>query len=109
MIFITAMFSIKPEHAEQWPEISRQFTESTRAESGCLWFEWSRSIDDPQNYVLVEAFRDAAAGEAHVQSDHFAAATAKLPAYLASTPRIVNAQVEGTDWAELGELAVTDS
>ncbi|MDP9075019.1 MAG: antibiotic biosynthesis monooxygenase, partial [Actinomycetota bacterium] len=34
MIFITAMFSIRPEHADNWPEITRAFTEATRAEPG---------------------------------------------------------------------------
>lgn len=106
MIFITATFLIKPEHAEDWPEIARSFTEATRAEEGCLWFDWSRSLDDPNTYVLVEAFRDGDAGGAHVSSEHFQAARRELPPYLQATPRIVNAEVEGTDWSELGELAV---
>jgi quinol monooxygenase YgiN len=54
----------------------------------------------------VEAFRDDDAGAAHVQSEHFKVATKELPNYLAETPRIVNAQVPGTDWSELGEMAV---
>lgn len=108
MIFITAKFSIKPEHADAWPEISGSFTEATRGEEGCLWFDWSRGLDDPTEYVLVEAFRDDAAGAAHVQSDHFKAATGELPAYLVRTPKIVNATVDGTDWSELGEMAVNN-
>ena len=67
MIFITAKFPVKPEHADAWPSLSREFTEATRAEEGCLWFEWSRSLDDPNVYVLVEAFRDDDAGGAHVR------------------------------------------
>jgi quinol monooxygenase YgiN len=106
MIFITARFRIRPEDADRWPEISRPFTEATRAEAGCLWFDWSRSIDDPTEYVLVEAFADDEAGASHVQSDHFKAAQKELPPHLAETPRIVNASVPGTDWSELGELAV---
>ncbi|GAA2039596.1 putative quinol monooxygenase [Terrabacter terrae] len=106
MIFITAKFAVKPEHADDWPQISRAFTEATRAEEGCLWFDWSRSLDDPTEYVLVEAFRDEAAGGAHVQSDHFTEATSTLPAYLSATPKIVNTTVEGTQWSELGEMEV---
>src|SRR5580658_5052293 len=71
MIFITAKFQVLPEHADAWPQISAEFTEATRAEPGCLWFDWSRSLDDPNEYVLVEAFRDGDAGAAHVQSAHF--------------------------------------
>jgi quinol monooxygenase YgiN len=106
LIFITAKFRVKPEDAERWPEISRPFTEATRAEPGCLWFDWSRSIDDPTEYVLVEAFRDGGAGAAHVQSAHFAAARRDLPMHLVETPRIVSQSVDQDDWLELGELRV---
>jgi quinol monooxygenase YgiN len=107
LIFITARFRIKPEHADAWPEISREFTEACRAEPGCLWFDWARALDDSNEYFLTEAFADDDAAAAHVQSDHFKKATSELPAYLAETPRIVNATVPGTDWSELGEMAVS--
>ena len=106
MIFITAKFRILPQHADDWPAIARDFTLATRAEAGCLWFDWSRSIEDPTEYVLVEAFADGDAGAAHVQSDHFRSAQKELPPHLAETPRIVNAEISQDDWSELGELAV---
>jgi quinol monooxygenase YgiN len=106
MIFITAKFKVLPEDADVWGEISRSFTEATRGEQGCLWFDWSRSLDDPLEYVLVEAFADDQAGAAHVQSEHFQAARRDLPSHLAETPRIVSFSVPGTDWSELSELAV---
>lgn len=106
MIFITARFQIKPEHADDWPELSRAFTEATRAEEGCLWFDWSRSVDDPDEYVLVEAFRDGDAGAVHVNAEHFKRAQQELPRYLAATPRIVNVELEQDDWSQLGEMAV---
>ena len=106
MIFITAKFQVKPDHADQWPEIVGDFTEAVRAEPGCLWFDWSRSLADRNEYVLVEAFRDGDAGAAHVNSDHFKAAQQKLPQYLVQTPRVVNTNVDQDDWALLGEMAV---
>ena len=106
MIFITAKFQVLPEHADRWPEISREFTEATRAEEGCLWFEWSRSLDDAHEYVLTEAFRDGEAGGAHVASDHFKKAQEDLPPYLAATPRIVSTEVDQDGWNELGEMKV---
>jgi len=39
LIFITAKFPVKPEHADAWPEISRNFTDATNKEDGCLFFE----------------------------------------------------------------------
>lgn len=108
MIFITAKFQVLPADAARWPEIAVEFTEATRAEPGCLWFEWSRSVADPNEYVLIEAFRDGEAGGAHVQSDHFKKAQQTLPAHLASTPKIVNFEVPQDDWSALGELAVPE-
>jgi quinol monooxygenase YgiN len=106
MIFITASFPVRPEDAERWPEIVRAFTTATRAEAGCLWFDWSRSLEDPNEYVLVEAFRDGDVGAAHVQSEHFKAARRELPPHLVATPRIVSVTLPQSDWSELGELAV---
>ena len=107
MILITAKFTVKADSAEDWPEISRAFTEATRAEPGCRWFDWSRSIENPQLYVLIEAFADDEAGAAHVQSDHFRAAQSELPPHLERTPEIINVSSESvTGWSELGELAV---
>jgi quinol monooxygenase YgiN len=108
MIFITAKFPVRHEHADRWPEIAGDFTRATRAEPGCLWFDWSRSVDDPNEYVLVEAFRDGDAGAAHVQSDHFKEAQRTLPPHLARTPRIINVTIPQDDWSLLGEMAVPD-
>ncbi|MFD2078318.1 Quinol monooxygenase YgiN [Actinopolymorpha cephalotaxi] len=107
MIFITAKFDVRPEDADRWPAIVADFTQATRSEPGCLWFDWSRSLDDPAEYVLVEAFRDDDAGAAHVQSAHFQEARRTLPPHLARTPRIVNVTAPGDDWSELGEMAVS--
>jgi quinol monooxygenase YgiN len=106
MIFITAKFRVRPEDADRWPEITGEFTAATRSEPGCLWFDWSRSVHDPTEYVLVEAFRDGDAGAAHVQSDHFRTAQSTLPPHLVQTPRIVSIEVPQDDWSELGEMKV---
>jgi quinol monooxygenase YgiN len=92
-----------------WLRRVRPFTEATRAEPGNLWFDWSRSTDDRDEFVLVEAFRDGAAGAAHVASAHFQDAMTLLPTMLASTPRIVNVEVPGEDWSRMGELEVPGS
>ena len=109
MIFITAKFQIRPEFADEWPKIVDEFTQATRDEPGCLWFDWSRSLEDPNEYVLVEAFRDGDAGGAHVQSVHFKNAQQTLPPHLAETPRIVNMEIPQDDWSLLGELAVPEA
>lgn len=47
VIFIVVKFHVKPEWVDRWIELTTPFTEATRAEPGNLWFDWSRSIDHP--------------------------------------------------------------
>lgn len=105
MIVITVKFDVKEEFADQWPELVREYTEATRAEQGNLWFEWSRSLDDPNTFVLIEAFTDDGAGP-HVNSEHFAKAMGPggLGQYVVARPRIVSVQAPGEGWSELGEI-----
>ncbi|MCD9198285.1 putative quinol monooxygenase [Aeromicrobium wangtongii] len=105
MIFIVVKFRTKPEWTDRWLELVRPFTEATRAEPGNRWFDWSRSVDDPNEFVLVEAFDDDAA-EAHVTSEHFAAAMQTMPQALVSTPLIISQTVDQDGWGQMGELTV---
>lgn len=106
MIFIVVKFETKPEWTERWPDLVSSFTAATRAEEGNLWFEWSRGLDNPAEYVLVEAFRDDAAGGAHVNSDHFARAMRELPQALTATPKIISQTIDATGWSTMGEMSV---
>jgi quinol monooxygenase YgiN len=106
MIFIVVKFTVRPESADTWLSAVESFTTATRREPGNLWFDWSRSVDDPNQFVLLEAFEEGSAGSEHVGSDHFEAAMALMPSMLARTPEIVNVQVPGAGWAEMGELTV---
>ena len=105
MYFIVVKFPVKPESVEYWPLIVAEFTEATRAEEGNLWFEWSRSLADPNEFVLVEAFTDEGA-EPHVTSEHFAKGLETMRPHLTATPKIVSRQVDGEGWDEMGELKI---
>lgn len=106
MIFIVVKFETKPEWAQRWPEFVAAFTAATRAEEGNLWFDWSRSLDNPAEYVLVEAFRDGDAGGVHVNSDHFKQAMKEIPQALKSTPKIISQTVDATGWSAMTEISV---
>ena len=109
MIFIVVRFQVKESHREQWPALTRAFTEATRAEPGNLWFDWASSLDDPNEYVLVEAFRDSEAGAAHVNSDHFRDGLEAMRPALTATPRILHTEIEGEDWSAMGELEIAQA
>lgn len=108
MIFIVVKFTVRPEYSDEWLDRVGSFTRSTRQEPGCLWFDWSRSVENPNQYVLLEAFRDGGAGAQHVQSEHFKRAVSDLPAMLVDVPDIVNVDVPGTSWSKLAEMSRPD-
>lgn len=105
MIFIVVKYQVKPEAVDQWMDAVAAFTQATRAEPGNLWFEWSRSVEDPNEFVLVEAFKDDA-GAAHVSSPHFQAGLDAMRPLLQSTPKIVSRMIQGEGWDEMGELQI---
>ncbi|MGH4009536.1 MAG: putative quinol monooxygenase [Pseudonocardiaceae bacterium] len=104
MIFIVVKFTIRPDKADEWLSLVDEFTQATRGEQGNIFFEWSRSVDTPNQFVLVEAFVDGAAGGVHVNSDHFKNFIAWVPEVIVKKPEIVNVEVPGDGWGEMAEL-----
>jgi quinol monooxygenase YgiN len=105
MIFIVVKFTIHPDRSEEWLTLVEDFTQATRQEPGNLFFEWARSVETPDQFVLVEAFESREAGEAHVNSEHFKTAMAWIPEVISKRPEIVNTEVSGDGWGEMAELA----
>ena len=106
MIFIVVKFTIRPERGEDWLGLVEEFTLATRREPGNLFFEWSRGVDVPNQFVLVEAFASPEAGSAHVGSAHFRTAMGWMPGVIARTPEIVSVDTPGTGWGPMGELRI---
>ena len=106
MILINVRFKPLPEYVDNFRELVDEFTTATRAEEGCIFFDWARNTDDPSEYLLNEAFQDDAA-EAHVNSDHFAEGLESMRPLLRETPYIVSQSLEGKDgWDRMGELEI---
>ncbi|MGW3819054.1 putative quinol monooxygenase [Streptomyces sp. NPDC005046] len=106
MIFITVKFRARPDRGADWLDLVDNFTQATRREPGNLFFEWSRSVDDPNVFVLVEAFRDADAGREHVESTHFKLATEVMSRAVAQTPEIVSFEIpDRGGWDRMAEVS----
>ena len=104
MIFIAAKFRVRPEDADNWPEIAREFTQATRSEPGCLWFDWSRS-STTQMSTSSSRLSATRRQELPTSSQPIQAGPADTAA-LAETPRVINMTIPQDDCSELGELAV---
>ncbi|MGH3669692.1 MAG: putative quinol monooxygenase [Pseudonocardiaceae bacterium] len=103
MIFIVVKFTIRADRSDEWLSLVDEFTQATRQEPGNIFFEWSRSTDNPHQFVLVEAF-EYGAGEAHVNSEHFATVMSWMPDVVAETPEIINVEVPQDGWGRMAEV-----
>lgn len=72
-------FAVEPERAEDFREtMLKQAADSLELEEGCLQFDVFTESSRPEIFVLYELYRDEAAFEAHLASDHFAAFSARV-------------------------------
>lgn len=60
----------------------------TRAESGCLGYEFSQDTDAPDRFVAYERWQNLAALRAHLETAHFAAVGAAIGGLLAAAPTV---------------------
>jgi quinol monooxygenase YgiN len=105
MILINVVFPIRPEKLDEWLAFATAYAEAVEAEEGCLFFQWSRRLDDPNLFVAVEGFRDGAAGQAHVVTAHFAELVERGPDLVAERPRLIYIDAPEVDgWGPMGEI-----
>ena len=103
MILVVVKQPVRAKYADDFASLIDEFTEATRAEEGNISFDWCRSADDPNLWILIEVFRDRESGDAHVQTAHFKAAMEQMPRYLAAAPEIINVEVPGDSWSAVSE------
>ena len=87
MIFNVVKQPVRAKYADEFPSLIADYIAASRAEPGNLFFDWCRSADDPNLWFLIEGFRDAEAGEAHVSSEHFKAAMRTCRAFWPPPPK----------------------
>lgn len=104
MIFIAVKFTVRTAERDNWLPAVEDFTLATRQEPGNVFFDWSYSVENPDQFVLLEAFASAEAGEAHVRSAHFAAAMDTMADLVAEVPEIINVEVPGEGWSRMAEV-----
>jgi (4S)-4-hydroxy-5-phosphonooxypentane-2,3-dione isomerase len=64
---------VKPEHVEAFKTATQANARASRREPGIARFDVVQQADDPARFVLVEAYRTAAAPAAHRETAHYAA------------------------------------
>ncbi len=61
---------LKPGMRDEFMALVPAFAAATRSEAGCIFFEMTRSNDDPDVVVVAQAFIDAKAHADHVRTPH---------------------------------------
>jgi quinol monooxygenase YgiN len=105
MILITVKFPIREDRLQEWEDLSSYYSEAVNAEAGCIFFEFFRSVAEPNTFVAIEGFRDSEAGAEHMRQDHVARFMSEMPDIVSAQPQIIYVdapQVEGfTTMAEI--------
>jgi len=73
MLIVHVHVHVKPEHVAAFQAATLANARASLAEPGIARFDVLQQSDDPTRFVLVEAYRDAAAPAAHKATAHYAA------------------------------------
>jgi quinol monooxygenase YgiN len=70
MITFIAHLKVRPENGPAFEALMTHVRNMTRQhEPGVAYYDFGRSIDEPDTYLVIEVYRDAAAHAAHMKTD----------------------------------------
>ncbi len=106
MILITVKFPIREDRLDAWHELSESYAKAVGAEPGCVFFELSRSLTEPNTFVCIEGFHDTAAGGDHMTQEHVARFMQEMPDIVSAQPQIIYVDAEEvTGFGPMGEIS----
>jgi autoinducer 2-degrading protein len=72
-MFVTLVhIHVKPEHIDEFLDVTRANHEASVREDGNLRFDVLRSVEDPTRFLLYEWYVDEAHAMAHRETPHYA-------------------------------------
>jgi quinol monooxygenase YgiN len=71
MLIQSVHYTFAVEDADKAEAIFRELRDASRKEEGVISFDVGRGREEPHVFALWEEYRDKAALDAHVASDHF--------------------------------------
>jgi len=70
MITFIAHLKVRPENGPAFEALMTHVRDLTRQhEPGVAYYDFGKSVDEPDTYVVIEVYRDAGAQAAHMQTD----------------------------------------
>ena len=72
MLIVSIHFTFAPDDADRAEGLLRELQDESRKEDGVISFAIGRSKEKPNVFALWEEYRDKAALESHIATEHFA-------------------------------------
>ena len=72
MLVVHVSIRVKPEHVEAFKQATIANARESLKEQGIARFDFAQQQDDPEHFVLVEAYRTPEASAAHKETKHYA-------------------------------------
>ncbi len=104
MILINLKMQIRPEKMDEWLAVADAYSRDVNSEEGCLFFNFSRSLTDENEFICIEGFRDAEAGAAHVAHDYVKKFFEVAPDLVATQPQIIYIDTPHDGFGPMGEI-----
>jgi quinol monooxygenase YgiN len=101
MLVVHVHVRVKPEFVEPFKAATLENARQSIREPGIARFDVVQQQDEPNRFVLVEAYRTADAPAAHKETPHYAKwrdAVAPMMAEPRSSVKFTNLFPEGADW-----------
>ena len=72
MLIVHVRIRVKPEFVERFKGLTLENARQSRQEAGIARFDLLQDAEDPNQFALVEVYRDASAALSHKETAHYA-------------------------------------
>lgn len=86
MIIVHGTIPVLPDCRERALELARRMIEATRAEAGCISYDFYVGLSDPNTLMLFQEWENMEALMGHFQTDH-------MEEFLRELPNVVSGEI----------------
>ncbi len=86
MIIVHGTFPVKREHREEAHKLMKKMSVATRAEPGCISYEFFVGLSDPDTLLLYQEWESVEALQDHFETPH-------MEEFLGSLPDVLDGEV----------------
>jgi quinol monooxygenase YgiN len=100
MITFIAHFTVPAENTEAFEELLSYVAARSNAEPGVIYYDFARSVDEPDTYSVVEVYLNQDAVDSHGQSAWVTESVPKFLNLIEGTPQIKQYVGRGPELSE---------